>query len=193
MQKNYRSVKNIFLWAGLTFCMLIASITTFAQQAGGARPHVELPDEPVRSAIFKNCSACHGIDVYAYNALARNGWQSLIDTLHKQQRDLEISPQHESILLDYLVKNFGPETIPFPREYVPAEITEFFSDTDARVFLENVCAQCHEIRVFGQRNNTEQWRNLVLEMRENGAVLSNEDLERLVEWLGRVRGPLPRQ
>jgi hypothetical protein len=47
--------------------------------------------------------------------------------------------------------------------------------------------------VFSQRNNTEQWRNLVLEMRENGASLSNEDLERLVEWLGRVRGPLPVQ
>ena len=99
VQHGKRSVKKLFLCAGLTFCMLTASFSTIAQQAGGARPHVELPDEPVRSAIFKNCSACHGIDVYAYNALDRNGWQSLIDTLHKQQRDLEISPQHETLLV----------------------------------------------------------------------------------------------
>jgi len=193
MQHSKPSVKKPFLVTGLALIMLYVPFNTFAQQAGGARPHVELPDEPVRSAIFENCSACHGIDVYAYNSLDRNGWSALIDNQHKQQRGLDISPEHEAILLDYLVDNFGPDTIAFPREYIAPEITEFFSDTNARVFLENVCAECHEIRVFGQRNNTEQWRNLVLEMRENGASLSNEDLERLVEWLGRVRGPLPVQ
>jgi hypothetical protein len=193
MQHSKPSVKKPALLAGFILFMLCVPLHATAQQAGGARPHVELPDEPVRSAIFENCSACHGIDEYAYNALDATGWSALIDNQHKQQRDLAISPEHEAILLDYLVENFGPNTIAFPREYIAPEITDFFSDTDARVFLENVCAECHEIRVFGQRNNTEQWRNLVLEMRENGASLSNENLERLVEWLGRVRGPLPVQ
>ena len=159
-----------------------------AAAQGSARPHVELPDEPVRSAIFENCSACHGIDVYAYNALDRAGWQALIDMQHKQPRGMAVSAANEAILLDYLVENFGPETVPFPREYVPPEISEFFSDQDARVFLEETCAECHEIRVFRQRNTLAKWRDLVLEMRENGAELSDENLERLVEWLGRTRG-----
>lgn len=152
------------------------------------RPHVELPDEPVRSAIFESCSKCHGIDVYAYNSLDRSGWQALLDTQHRQQRGLALSRGNEAILLDYLTANFGPDTVPFPREYVPAEITEFFSDQDARVFLEEVCTECHEIRVFGQRNTLAKWRDLMLEMRENGANLDDENLERLVEWLGRTRG-----
>ena len=158
-----------------------------AAQETSARPHVELPDEPVRSAIFKNCSACHGIDYYAYNALDKSGWQQLLEMKHKQPRSA-IAPEDEAVLLGYLVENFGPETVPFPREYVPPEITEFFSDQDARVFLEDNCADCHRIRVFGQRNTAAKWRDLVLEMRENGAELSDENLERLVEWLGRTRG-----
>ena len=155
----------------------------------GLRPHVELPDEPVRGAIFANCSACHGIDVYAYNALDRAGWQALLENEHKRKRGLEIAPRHEEILLDYLVENFGPDTVPFPREYVAPRIDSFFSDADARVFLEQTCTVCHELRVFGRRHDTAEWRELVLEMRGNGADLSDEDLERLVEWLGRVRGP----
>ena len=191
MQYLNRSAKILSTGNVLALLLLFNVLPLMAQQPGGARPHVELPDEPTRSAIFKNCSACHGIDVFAYNALDRDGWAGLIDTLHKQQRGISINSEHKEILLNYLTESFGPETIPFPREYIAPEITEFFSNTDARVFLENVCAECHEIRVFGQRNTTDQWRNLVLEMRENGAVLSNENLERLVQWLGKERGPLP--
>ena len=171
-----------------TAVLNLPALPVVAQRPGAARPHVELPDEPVRSAIFKNCSACHGIDYLAYNSLDRSGWQELIDSKHKQLRNIAITPEHEAVLLDYLVENFGPETVPFPREYVAPEITEFFSDQDARVFLEQTCAQCHRIRVFGQRNTTAKWHDLVLEMRENGAELSDENLERLVEWLGRTRG-----
>lgn len=171
----------------LLILMLFIPLSANAQD--GMRPHVPLPDEPVRSAIFESCSACHGIDVYAYRAMDRAGWGELLDTIHKKERGVEISPRNEEILLDYLVENFGPETIPFPREYDPPEVTGFFSDADARVFLERTCAECHEIRVFNRRNTTEKWRELVLEMRSNGARLSDENLERLVEWLGRVRGP----
>jgi hypothetical protein len=170
---------------------LLNLVALSAAAQGSARPHVELPDEPARSAIFEHCSACHGIDVYAYNALDRPGWQTLITTLHQQRWNTALPAEKEAILLDYLVENFGPETVPFPRAYVPPEITEFFSDQDARVFLEEVCTECHEIRVFGQRNTLAKWRDLVLEMRENGAELSDENLERLVEWLGKTRGLNP--
>lgn len=168
---------------------LLLLVLAASAAAQGLRPHVELPDEPVRGAIFANCSACHGIDVYAYNALDRASWQALLDNEHKRARDVSIPPRDEEILLDWLVENFGPDTVPFPREYVAPEIDSFFSDADARVFLEQTCTVCHELRVFGRRGSTAEWRELVLEMRGNGAELSDENLERLVEWLGRVRGP----
>lgn len=173
------------------FLFLLALCQNPVLQAQSLRPHVELPDEPVRSAIFTSCSACHGIDEYAYNSLDRSGWQALIDGPHKQQRNVRITPEHEQVLLDWLVENFGPESIPYPREYVPVAVTEHFTDVEARVFVDTVCTECHALRVFTQRNSTEKWRELLLEMRENGATFSNADLERLTEWLGRTRGPQP--
>ena len=48
-------------------------------QLGGrpTRPQVVPPQGPVRQVIFKNCTSCHGIDDYAYNALDRAGWDAL--------------------------------------------------------------------------------------------------------------------
>lgn len=154
------------------------------------RPHVYLPDEPVRSAIFESCSSCHGIDEYAYYALDRMGWQALLADKHNQGSSLRLSDKNRDLMLDYLAENFGPQSVPFPREYVPPEVVDYFDDSDARVFLEQTCAECHEIRVFGRKGTEQEWRELVFEMRENGASLSDENLERLVEWLARTRGPV---
>jgi len=37
-------------------------------------------------------------------------------------------------------------------------------------------------------NTPAKWRDLMLDMRGNGAVLSDVEMEKLVEWLGRMRG-----
>jgi cytochrome c553 len=153
------------------------------------RPHVPLPDEPVRSAIFEECSSCHGIDVYAYHAEDRTGWRDLLEDLHRDYQGLSIDAGNEQVLLDYLAENFGPDRDPFPREYVPPEIDDFFDDAAAREFLEGTCTECHEIRVYSRTGPVEYWRSLILEMRGNGARLSDENVERLVEWLARTRGP----
>ena len=87
------------------------------------------------------------------------------------------------------MQKFGPETKPFPRTYIPPEITTFFSDPEAHRLLDRACAKCHGLeRVETARNPEERWRVIAVDMRERGAQLSDEELERLVEWLGRVWG-----
>ena len=169
--------------------VLLSATSGFAQSA--ARPQVKLPEGQVRNVILKNCVSCHGIDDYAFHAMDRQGWQELIDTKHKQARNLQLSLRDERILLTYLTTSFGPESIPFPRNYVASEITEFFDNVQARVFLERSCTECHEIRVFEHRKDMVGWRALVLDMRERGAEISDLNIEKLVEWLGRVRGINP--
>lgn len=171
------------LWAALLLVSLCGPAA-----AQGLRPQVELPDEPVRGAIFRHCSACHGIDPYAYFALDRQGWRMLIDQLHQDDNAVQLGGSDETALLDYLSEQFGADSIPFPRVYVPPTVTETFTDTEARVFMDGVCTECHELRVFKQRNTPAKWRDLMLEMRGNGAVLTDVELEKLVEWLGRMRG-----
>ena len=38
------------------------------------------------------------------------------------------------------------------------------------------------------RYSPDEWRVIAVQMKARGANISNEDLERLVEWLARVKG-----
>lgn len=153
-----------------------------------ARPQVTRPDGPVWQAIRKNCTACHGIDDYAFFALDRAGWQTLLTAKHKDG-GYTLSDEERNTLLDWLASKFGPDTKPFPRTYIPPEITTFFSDPEAKRLLDRACTACHGLdRVEQSRYPEERWRVLLVDMRERGARLNDEELERLVEWLGRVWG-----
>jgi len=159
-----------------------------AQGRGAARPQIVPPGGPVWQVIRKNCTSCHGIDDYAFYALDRAGWQNLIETKHKDG-SAALKDDDRKLLLDWLSTKFGPTTKPFPRSYIAPEITTFFSDPEAKRLLDRACTTCHEIdRVNQARYAEEKWRVLAVDMRERGAKLSDEELEELVEWLGRVRG-----
>lgn len=179
-------------WIASTVLLLVlampAARPVTAQSRGASRPQVVPPSGPVWQVIRKNCTSCHGIDDYAFYALDRSGWQNLIDTKHKDG-SAALVPTDQKLLLDWLETKFGPNTKPFPRSYIAPEITTFFSDPEARRLLDRACTTCHEIdRVNQARYSEEKWRVLSVDMRERGAKLTDEELERLVEWLGRVRG-----
>lgn len=153
-----------------------------------ARPQIVRPDGPVWEVIRNNCIACHGIDDYAFFALDRDGWRKLIETKHRDS-GIKLSDPDRDLLLDYLVSTFGPDTKPFPRTYVPQEITDFFSDPEANRLIDRACAKCHaRDRIDKTRNTAERWRAITLDMRERGADISDKEVEQLVEWLARVRG-----
>jgi len=152
------------------------------------RPQVVRPDGPVWQVIRKNCTQCHGIDDYAFYALDKPGWQALLESKHKEGGAV-LAEADRNILLDWLVSKFGPASKPFPRTYIPHEITTFFSDPEAKRLLARACSGCHTLdRVEQARYPEERWRVLAVDMRERGAKLEDEELERLVEWLGRVWG-----
>ena len=160
-----------------------------AQLAGRpTRPQVVPPQGAVRQVIFTYCTNCHGIDDYAYNALDRAKWDSLITSKHRGM-EVSLPTQDRAILLDWLEVRFGPTTKPFPRAYVAPEVTTFFSDAEGEALVKRACTSCHGIdRVNGARYAPERWRVVTVDMRERGAKLEDEELERLVEWLGRTKG-----
>ena len=138
--------------------------------------------------IRENCTACHGIDDYAFYAMDKSGWSKLIADKHKPG-DAVLSRADRDLLVDWLSQRFGPETKPFPRTYIPPEITTFFSDPEAFRLMNRSCSTCHGMeRVQGARKAADGWRVTLVDMRERGANLTDEELERLVEWLDRVWG-----
>jgi hypothetical protein len=180
-------------WGIAQFVVGTAALLCFAGPAAAqfrrtTRPKVEPPDGPVWQVIRKQCTACHGIDDYAFYALDRAGWQKLLADKHKAG-DADLSDSDQNLLLDWLVSKFGPNTKPFPRTYIPPEITTFFSDPEAIRLLNRACTTCHGLdRVQGLRKSADEWRVTLVDMRERGAQLSDQELEQLVEWLGRVWG-----
>jgi mono/diheme cytochrome c family protein len=170
--------------------LLIILAVPLAAQVGGrpSRPKVQRPDGPAWQVIRKSCTSCHGIDDYAFYAQDKAAWQKLIADKHKPG-EADLSDTDRKLLLDWLAAKFGPDTKPFPRTYIPPEITTFFSDPEAKRLMDRACTRCHGMdRVQGVRNAEEGWRATLVDMRERGAQLSDEELERLVEWLARVWG-----
>ena len=167
---------------------LIAGVPVTAQLGRATRPQVVPPQGPARQVIFTHCTSCHGIDDYAYNALDRTAWDAHIVSKHRGM-DVQLTADERAVLLDWLVERFGPTTKPFPRAYVAPEVTTFFSDAEAETLTKRACTTCHGIdRVNNARFSPERWRVVTLDMRERGARLEDQELERLVEWLGRTKG-----
>ena len=188
----FRVLRDLFTMKRIVIALLAVSSLWFALpvagQRGATRPRVQMPQGTVREVIRKNCTSCHGIDEYAYYSLDAAGWQNLIQTKHKTG-DLKISDAEMSVFVEWAVSKFGPTTKAFPRTYVAPEITTYFSDPEAKRLLDRACTKCHEAeRINKERRTAEAWRVLTVDMRERGAVVSDEELEKLVEWLGRVRG-----
>jgi cytochrome c5 len=160
-------------------------------------PPVDLPRGPVRQVIIKNCTACHGIDDYAFFALDRAGWQSLLDTKHKTGGPV-ISDQDRNTLLDYLVAKFGPDSKPFkpPQGQGRAgaavndeTVGTASADIATRRILETACNTCHSLeQVYAARYTEDKWRELVSEMRSKGAKVSDGDVDALVEYFARTQG-----
>jgi len=172
--------------AALVYAMASPIAAQLARRA--TRPQVTPPQGHVRQVIFKYCTSCHGIDDYAYNALDRAGWDEHLTTKHRGM-DVPLPAADRSILLDWLSVRFGPDTKPFPRAYVPQEITIYFTDAEAVALIARACSTCHGVdKVNDARNTEERWRVITVDMRERGARISDAELERLVEWLGRVKG-----
>ena len=183
-------------FAPIVIVALLAPFATTAdaQRRGAARPKVERPEGEVWEVVRQNCTACHGIDDYAFFALDRDGWTSLIDSTHASMPQVSLSDDDQGLLLDWLVDEFGPDSTPFPRSYVPPEITEFFTDPEAFRLMERTCLSCHGMdRIDESRYSLDGWRVVLVSMREMGAVITDEELETLVEWLSRTRGINPNQ
>ncbi len=170
------------------FAVALLMALPLAGQSRATRPKIERPDGAVWNVIRTNCTHCHGIDDYAFFALDKAAWAKLITEKHKPA-DTALAEADKTLLLDWLASRFGPETKPFPRTYIPPEITTFFSDPEAFRLMNRSCTKCHGVdRVQGARKAADDWRVTLVDMRERGAQLADDELEQLVEWLARVWG-----
>lgn len=57
------------------------------------------------------CSACHSLAIVKQQGLTRKAWDELLDWMVEEQGMAELDPEEHTLILDYLVQNFGvPDT-----------------------------------------------------------------------------------
>jgi mono/diheme cytochrome c family protein len=190
-----RAAAALAVAATIGIALAIPAAAQFEANRRPDRPVVVLPDEPVRSVILKNCAQCHGIDEYGYYAMDRVHWDQLIERMKTAKSGIvagtNISDQDKEVLLDWLVGNYGPDTEPFFREYVPRPMTEadYLSAAQGNAALEAHCTECHGLDDFaGVRLDVTGWRTRLVNEIARGSTLLIQDADPLVEWLARTRG-----
>jgi mono/diheme cytochrome c family protein len=112
-----------------------------ARSAPQAQPAVsgESAERTVRQVILDNCTACHGIEDYAFFALDRAGWNKLLESKHKDLTSI-IADDRREILLDYLVGKFGPDSTPF--RVAQGRVA---ADNAIKRILDTICSSCHTL------------------------------------------------
>jgi hypothetical protein len=81
-------------------CLLITSLAA-AQDSG-------LPEGKGRDAVENTCLECHSIRRIKAQHLDEEGWNSTIRQMI--ENGASINPDDVKVIVDYLTKNFGPET-----------------------------------------------------------------------------------
>jgi cytochrome c2 len=167
--------------------MGIVAIVTSASSANAQRAAgkaVNLPKGPARQVILKSCTSCHGLDSYAKYAMDRPGWQKMVDSM--KTKGATISDADASVLLDYLVETFGPNSAPI----VP--VTALAPPTPeeavrAKALLTRACTSCHTLqRVDANIQTPDQWAGTVAEMRGRGSDMTDDEAAFLASYLGRA-------
>ena len=83
MRSRFGAAAMWLVIAGIAAVLGASAPSPASAQGRPTRPKIDRPDGAVWQVIRKNCTACHGIDDYAFYAMDKAGWQNLIDTKHK--------------------------------------------------------------------------------------------------------------
>src|SRR6516164_9796029 len=121
------------MWLWATFA--VATMAYSAVQA------VQLPDGNGKQVLQAACTACHGLDGVVRLHMDKSGWEGLVSSMISN--GAQVADKDYPVLVDYLVKNFGPEK---PAGQAPAgQAPVAGNDGAAKKVLEDVCTACHDL------------------------------------------------
>src|SRR5262252_10725073 len=86
--------------------MWIWATLALATMAYAAVQNVQLPDGDGKKILQTACTACHGLDGVVNLHLDKDGWEGLVSSM--VSNGAQVDSKDYPVLVDYLVKNFGP-------------------------------------------------------------------------------------
>ena len=158
------------------FGTLAAATLAFSAGPQEAR----LPEGPGKDLAEMLCTYCHGADRIVDQRLDREGWDSVISAMMSE--GAEVTDDEFSILLDYLVKNLGPNS-PAPQQEASS------ASNEGKKILEAACTTCHDLALVQNKNLDRQgWETVIDSMKSKGAEMTGAETSALLDYLVKTYG-----
>jgi cytochrome c5 len=147
-----------------------------AASAFGAVQSVKLPDGDGRRILETSCVSCHSLDKVTAQHNDKAVWEERIKMMRGYGATLD--DKDLSVLLDYLVKNFGPEdsTSPPPKRQLP--------EGEGKELVQRICAMCHSLdRILIKKADEDLWIELLDTMISEGAEIEDDEYDVVLQYL----------
>jgi cytochrome c5 len=144
-------------------------VTALLTKMAWAGSGVALPEGDGKKNIEVACVSCHGLEVLAHKQWNRERWQTVVTAM--VARGAPLTNGEAAEVVGYLEKNFGEDR--------------------GKKLVESICSLCHEWqRVEGQELTKEQWGGVIKGMIFEGAPVTDEEFNLIVEYLAKNYGPV---
>lgn len=144
---------------------LAVSLLSAATLAGGG---VSLPEGDGKKIVEAACVSCHGLEVLGEKQWSREKWHTVVAAMVDRGASLKTGEAAE--VIEYLARNFG--------------------ENKGKKLVEDICSLCHEWqRVKGHELTKEQWGGVIKGMIFEGAPVTDEEFDMIVEYLTKNYGP----
>jgi cytochrome c5 len=135
--------------------------------AAGGNAQESEPGERIMNA---SCQGCHTLRVLQVQAMDGDGWTKSVGTM--VEKGAKVSKADVPVLVDYLVKQYGP---------IP--------DGPGKPIVLNTCTMCHDLgRIRLGRRSSEEWEETLISMLNEGAPLSDDEFPVVHEYLSQHFG-----
>jgi cytochrome c5 len=142
--------------------VLTAAIVSAARR-GQDTPQPEAGEQ----ILTRACLSCHDSRPVDTQALDEDGWTKSVKT--EIAKGAAVKDDEVPVLVDYLVRYHGP-----------------LPDGEGKPVVLNICTQCHDLqRVRRTRLNAEGWAEILGNMLNEGAPLTDKDFATVLRYLAR--------
>jgi cytochrome c5 len=155
-------MKSMLRTAGFWIC--VAILTTAAAGAAG-----QVSSQPDKGEQLMNasCTSCHDLRPIQTQALDSEGWNGVVTAM--VDKGAQIDKSDIPPLVEYLTRNYGP-----------------LPEGNGKKILLTTCTVCHDLlRVKRTAATREEWEDTLGAMLNEGAMLSEQDLPVLLNYLAR--------
>ena len=166
------------------------------------KPAVELPEGDGKAIATDFCQDCHKLTNVVKARKAPDEWRDAIQLM--LDRGARLPQDKIDTLVQYLAKNFGPQTATpaagtppaaapspdaaaaTPQPPVPVELPE----GDGKAIATEFCQACHKLtNLTKARKDRDDWHDTVQLMMDRGARLPQDKVDTLLDYLAKNFGP----